>query len=182
MAVNPRARRARISGSKPVASAHAPWTRTIVGVSPAICHHRFPRTGPPAPPDASASVHRLAQPTTPPWPALCCRRPRGHGYLIGPVVADRHRDGNVLGRLTHFPNEIGHRPHETWYCARPEARQSSAVRETSIRTGRPPPRLRDIDGVAYEIVILPARVRMITAASELAPVRVVTGRSCRPSH
>src|SRR5690242_976132 len=33
MAVNPRARRARISGSKPVASAHAPWTRTIVGVS-----------------------------------------------------------------------------------------------------------------------------------------------------
>src|SRR6476620_6504219 len=36
MAVNPGARRGRIAGSKPVASAHAPWTRTIVGVSPAI--------------------------------------------------------------------------------------------------------------------------------------------------
>src|SRR5882724_2709705 len=33
MAVNPRSRSARISGSKPVASAHAPWTRTIVGIA-----------------------------------------------------------------------------------------------------------------------------------------------------
>jgi hypothetical protein len=45
-----------------------------------------------------------------------------------------------------------------------------------------PPRLRDIDGVAYEIAIVPARVRMFTAAGELATARVVTGRSCRPSN
>jgi hypothetical protein len=36
MARNPWRCRARISASKPVASAHAPWTRTIVGVSAAI--------------------------------------------------------------------------------------------------------------------------------------------------
>src|SRR5215207_7225190 len=36
MARNPRACRARSSASKPVASAQAPWTNTIVGVSAAI--------------------------------------------------------------------------------------------------------------------------------------------------
>ena len=45
MAVNPRSRRARISGSKPVASAQAPWTRTIVEVSPAICSSPLPWDG-----------------------------------------------------------------------------------------------------------------------------------------
>ena len=32
MTANPRSRRARIDPSKPVASAHAPWTKTMVGV------------------------------------------------------------------------------------------------------------------------------------------------------
>src|SRR5215218_7561278 len=36
MARNPRACRARSSASKPVASAQAPWTNTIVGVAAAI--------------------------------------------------------------------------------------------------------------------------------------------------
>jgi hypothetical protein len=36
MAANPRSRRARIDLPKPVASAHAPWTNTMVGVSAAI--------------------------------------------------------------------------------------------------------------------------------------------------
>jgi hypothetical protein len=36
MAVNPRSSRARITPPKPLASAQAPWTNTIVGVSAAI--------------------------------------------------------------------------------------------------------------------------------------------------
>src|SRR3954465_1426117 len=46
MTVYPRARSARISESKPVASAHAPWTRTIVGVSLAIVVPASYRTAP----------------------------------------------------------------------------------------------------------------------------------------
>ncbi len=57
-----------------------------------------------------------------------------------PIGSGETATETALSRRTchPLPERVGHRPHETWHCAGPEVRHSSAVRERSICTRRPP--------------------------------------------
>jgi hypothetical protein len=93
---------------------------------------------PPAPPTDSHHDDRTPVIQTTGPPDLGISRPRVSPRSRPAAGKPPPRPRCLVGRVTHFPSEIGHRPYETWHCAGLRLDIPSAVREISICTRRPP--------------------------------------------